>query len=185
MCPSVTRLKTCSTSVIPDSPERMVDPVIPPPPPPPACAYASVGARVLHLLLSGSYKKLWVIMGVVSFTHCADSGRGGVTPRCWGSRWDATDLEPLHTREVKREVIAQLCQQRDPPLRRVTSDFQEETAGQRQSKGDGEDPTAQLYTGLFSRLEDFCAGDELAEVSDVEYVVYEEDDGKVVERGRI
>ena len=47
------------------------------------------------------------------------------------------------------------------------------------------DQERQLYTDLFERLEDFCAGDELAEVSDVEYVVYEEDDGKVVERGRI
>ena len=47
------------------------------------------------------------------------------------------------------------------------------------------DQERQLYTDLFERLEDFCAGDELAEVSDVEYVVYEEHDGEVVERGRI
>jgi hypothetical protein len=95
------------------------------------------------------------------------------------------DLEPLHAREVRREVVAQLRQQRDSPLRGVASDFQEESTGQRRSKGDGEGPTAQLYTGLFERLEAFCGGDELAEVSDLEYVVYEEDDAEVVERGRI
>ena len=110
---------------------------------------------MVDLLLSGSYEKLWVIMGVVSFTHCADSGRGGVAPRCWGSGWDAADLEPLHAREVRREVVARLRQQRGPPLRRVASDFQEETAGRWRSKGDGEGTTAQLYTVLFGLLEDF------------------------------
>ena len=81
--------------------------------------------------------------------------RLGVTPRCWGSGWDAADLEPLHTRVVRREVVARLRQQRDPPLRRVASDFQEETAGRWRSKGDGEGTTAQLYTVLFGLLEDF------------------------------
>ena len=78
-----------------------------------------------------------------------------------------------------REVVAQLRKQRDPPFRRVASDFQEETAGRRRSKGDEEGPTAQLYTRLFKRLEAFCASDELAEVSDMEHAVYEEDDGEV------
>ena len=83
--------------------------------------------------------------------------------------------------QVRREVVAQLRQQRDPPFRRVVSDFQEETAGRR-SKGDGEGLTTQIYTGSFERLEAFCARDELAEVTDVEYVAYEEHDVEVVER---
>jgi len=85
--------------------------------------------------------------------------------------------------EVGREVVAQLGQQRDPPFRRVASDFQEGATGR--SKGDGEGPTTQLYGGSFERLEPFCAIDELAEVSDVEDVVYEENDAEVAKQGRV